>query len=357
MSARTTSYTPPCAPACLRALCAALAASLLLVSTASPVLAQEGDAELMQEYVDRASKAFQQGEYADAGALFMRAYEVKSEPVLLKNAMVAYYSDGDCASAVDKGQMYLDAQKKQGTLDATDAEKRQIDLDKKDAKKVISKCRLRTADIALNQNDLAAAQRAIDGIEAYVVEEDEVKLLVEIKGRVKEMEDSIAAQKRDPVVTPPPETSKPQDRSVSNQAIAGWILVGSGAAVLGGTGYRNFKVNNEKKNFEADYGDRIALDRTREYEPEDCKNLKVNGNDSRPDSIENQQECRDVLNRTQNANLVHTIGYSVGGALLLTGVTLLVFDNRAKESAVLDSLVVSPDVGAGSAGGSVFFRF
>jgi len=356
-----------------------LAASCVLAPVTSFGQA-DGDAEQMQKYVKEATQHFRDKQYAKAGEAFMLAYQAKAEPVLLKNAMVAFYSADDCSSAVKTGFSFLETQKGIDTSDMTADQKVQYDKDIQDTKTVISKCRLAEAELALKRKDVATAKVAIDGIGDFVSGQDDVERLFTVRKQIEEME---KAQNGDGNGNNNGngngDGNGDEKSGISNQALIGWVLVGAGAAGGAVTLVTSLNTANDINSFEDDYGERIqggptgdpieGNDDNLEYRIDDCNNLKTEKGGMVDASAGDKNECRSVLESSDKINRRIAIGSTLSGVAVVAGVTLLVLDERNQRKAeeakkngeetsrLRDNLIIAPTFGRDSAGAAVLFRF
>ncbi|MEC9398381.1 MAG: hypothetical protein VYE40_18670 [Myxococcota bacterium] len=365
-----------------RMIACLLAASCVLAPVTS-FGQDDGNAEQMQEYVKKATQHFRDKEYSKAGDAFMMAYQAKAEPVLLKNAMVAYYTADDCPSAVKTGFSFLDTQKGVDTSDMSADQKVQYDKDIRDTKTVISKCRLAEAELALKREDTVTAKAAIEGIGDFVSGQDDIDRLFSVRKQIEEMEKAQSSNgngngNNNGNGNGNNNGNDGEKSGISNQALVGWVLVGAGAAGGAVTLVTSLNTANEINSFEKDYGDRIEggpmgepIEGNAEklaFVESDCDRLQKEPGGAAAD-VSDKNECKAVLQSSEKINRRIIIGSSISGAAVIAGVTLLVLDERnqrkaeaAKKngeetSSLRDNLIIAPSFGRDSAGATVLFRF
>ena len=275
-----------------------IAAALAL----APSLARAADAA--DGVIETAERKAGEGAYLEAARLYVAAYELRPEPVLLKNAAVTFFAAEDCPAAERTSKRYLAAA-------GPDAPA----LDGTEARTVLVRCRLRAAEISLAADDPDAAARALTEADAFTPEPAERTRLNALRARVD------AATTPTPVSAPapvPPTTDVLTPQEPTDPGAPAWVaptgyaLLGVGALGLGAVVVRgalwNSAVNAAPDDFRFDPS---LLGPGGQLTPEACVG---------PDA----SECRDLLDRDGFLNSQLIFG-SIAGAVLLTGAALTVW--------------------------------
>ncbi len=300
-----------------------------LLCLSSPVMAQSGDKQKMQEVSDQAMVAFQNNEFGKAAQGFEDAYKIYPESVLLKNATVAWYSASECGNAEDSALRYLEQ---------TEKEEAQLGKDRQDVKTVIARCRLRIATIAFNGDDIEGAKKTLKGIELYAKEDKEAEALIELRDKIEVRQKELAAQNKDKddgqttgggQITPPVVPS--------NEPPPGLLYTGASLTGVGGLGLllTYLVVTKPGQGAEKIY-----------YEDIKCDNRNQSA------------ECSSAADDIDKAYRNGIIFYTTSGVVAATGVSLMtvyfVKKNKAKEE---QKVFLLPDVSPDRAGASVLIRF
>ena len=314
--------------------------ALVLFSSSMASAQQDADAR-MQAFIEEATEHYRNGQYADAARSFEAAYEAKNEPVLIKNAMVAWFADDqNCEMAQARADQYLKlTQLQPGESDPPEVVA-QVNKDKRDAKTVIVKCSIKNATIALSEGRLDDAHELSGVAVANEPQGEDSVLLAKLQKSIREEEKRIREQQdssddREPVMTPPAAKSNPA-------RTAGFVMLGVGgvgAAAVGGHHLRSF-VNSRK--FTADDG---------KYRDAGYACNDLDGTAQR-DCEESALRVPETLRDTDTANdgqygRFLALGYGVSGLVAITGGVLIALNPKEAQRAVLFP-VVGPDMaGAG----------
>src|SRR5688572_13097003 len=90
-------------------LCISLVALLVLTAPVAQAERKSTKVSAYREAVARAAKLFEAGNYAEARASFVSAYEIHKAPVLLFNIASTYRRDGELERAIELYRAFLDA--------------------------------------------------------------------------------------------------------------------------------------------------------------------------------------------------------------------------------------------------------
>lgn len=256
------------------------AVGLLLGPTA---VADEGveDSESYQEMLRLSAEGnelYEAGRFEEAAETYSRAYDAHPQPILLKNQMITRYLIEECEAAIDLGEQFLATG--EGSAE-----------DKEDVEAVYGECALDLAEEAKSRDDWEEVGRWLDFGDPYFYEpglEDAAQQLrAELDGRDDE-----------------PDKVEPIDDSGPDGAtVAGWSLIGTGAASL--IGATVWYLHSERQ-FQrlADLAD--AVDRG-ESTPQDFEDLE-----------------QEVNSNYATARWAIPTLYGVGALATLAGVGLLV---------------------------------
>ncbi len=300
------------------------------------VSAAQEDAEQMQQLNAQAVEAFRAGEYERAAVFFLKAYDAKAEPTLIKNAMVAYYTADNCTESEKLALRYLKIQKgKPVESDPPDVQQ-QVRKDRRDAKTVVVKCRLQRAQAELAAGDPEAARDALDRIELYTPEEADAAVLIDLRDKIEAKEAEARAKEAEASEPKPP----PKKDGMSGRKIAAFSLIGVGAAGLIGTGVYNLSAASR------------ASELTETYPIPD--NATADGPEDQYCSYtDDPAACQDDFDSLQTAGILLPIFYGISGAALVTGGVLLFTGDKDTEQRV----TVAPMIGPGGAGATMRIRF
>lgn len=179
----------------------ALSLAILVAATGSlyPSVVFADEAQ-MNRLNEMGFEDFKAGRYAAAARLFRSAYEAFPDPNLRKNEAVAWFKAGKCDEAVAAANAFLIAP------DTGES-------DRLEARSIIANCKVEMARDAVRSDSWTLAKQLLD--EASSLEPDQYARDQIAIARVE-----LAAKRKEEVSRPNP---------------AGWVLVGTGAAVLGGT--------------------------------------------------------------------------------------------------------------------------
>ena len=150
---------------------------------------------------------FRAGRYLEAAQRFRKAHEAVADPYLRKNEAVAWFKAGRCDEANTAANAFLIAS------DTSED-------DRREARSIIANCRVEMAREAFSTRNWALAETLLD--EAESLEPDQYALDQIAIARVELAE----LRKRPPGAQP---------GGAGAARTAGWIMVGTGAAVLVGT--------------------------------------------------------------------------------------------------------------------------
>lgn len=142
-------------------------------------------------------EAFERGDYADAAHKFEAAHRLVPDPILRKNAAIAWFKADRCREAREAAIFFLVAE---GT----------VRQDRLEARSVLTHCRLNDAAAALEVGDTTRASQIVAWAE--VLQTDE-----QVQLRLDEMRQELAGGRY---------------ASESATPLLGWTLIGMGAAVL-----------------------------------------------------------------------------------------------------------------------------
>lgn len=318
--------------------------ALVLFSSSMASAQQDADAR-MQAFIEEATEHYRNGQYADAARSFEAAYEAKNEPVLIKNAMVAWFADDqNCERAGALANKYLELTATQPSKSDPEEVAAQVKKDKRDAKTVIVKCSIKGAEKALGKleierDDLDVADGHIKVGYRHQPEGEDVATLETLRDRV--VKERIALERKNSNGELPP-TVTPAPRSSNSARTAGFVMLGVGgigAAAVGGHHLRSF-VNSRK--FTADDG---------KYRDAGYACNDLDGTAQR-DCEESALRVPETLRDTDTANdgqygRFLALGYGVSGLVAITGGVLIALNPKEARRAVLFP-VVGPDMaGAG----------
>lgn len=176
---------------------------LLTLCASSHAFAQE-DAATMNRLNEEGFIEFRAGRYQEAAARFRAAYEAFPDPNLRKNEAVAWFKAGQCDQAIPAANSFLMA------AEAGDA-------DRLEARSILANCRVEMARAAIKSENLDLAETLLD--EAESLEPDQYA------------KDQVAIAR----VELSERRSGHRGQAGARPSVAGWVLVASGAAVVGGT--------------------------------------------------------------------------------------------------------------------------
>ncbi len=185
----------------------AVVAAIVCLTTlgAGPVAAQQGDSAEMSRLNDEGFQEFRAGRFAEAARRFRAAYAAFPDPNLRKNEAVAWFKAGNCGEAMPAANTFLIAP-------ATS------DSDRLEARSILANCRVEMARGAFETGSWKLAESLLD--EAESLQPDQYAL------------DQIGIAR----VELSERKSSPSGASTGRRAgPVGWIMVASGAAVVGGT--------------------------------------------------------------------------------------------------------------------------
>lgn len=220
----------------------AMACGVVLGDMSDAAAQGKPDREQMLKLSADAKAAFQRGDLKAAAALYERAFEADpSEIILLKNKMIVLYrlerEQKTCPQAFDAASRFL-----------TLSKRNKVELserDRRDTMKVAYECKFRHAQTLSDAETIASLEegrRELETARTYAATNDErrsIKLLddrfverisdLKVKAQLKAKGDRKQADPKIIVVGPQPSTT-------SGRAVAGWVLLGVGAAAAVGGG-------------------------------------------------------------------------------------------------------------------------
>ncbi len=147
--------------------------------------------------------AFAEGDFVEAAQKFEEAHTHVADPILRKNAAIAWFKAGRCAEASEAATFFLLADE-------------MTVKDRIEARSVLGHCRLEEAEEAIEAGEFDRAREIVERIALLQTDE--------------RVEDRLAATRMKLVETG--EASPASQPQVNN---TGWMLVGTGAAILAGT--------------------------------------------------------------------------------------------------------------------------
>jgi tetratricopeptide (TPR) repeat protein len=175
---------------------AAILLTLLLVG--SDAFAQN-DRAAMNRLNDEGFREFQAGRFANAAQKFRQAYDAFPDPNLRKNEAIAWFKAGRCNEALPAANAFLISE---GTSEP----------DRLEARSVVANCKVEMAQNAIAAESWSLAEQLLDDAES--LEPDDYA--------------------RDQIALTRVDLAKARKQEARTPSPLGWILVGSGAAVVGG---------------------------------------------------------------------------------------------------------------------------
>lgn len=317
----------------------------LVLFSSSMASAQQGADAKMQAFIEEATEHYRNGQYADAARSFEAAYEAKNEPVLIKNAMVAWFADDqNCEMAQARADQYLKLTQLQPSESDPAEVVAQVNKDKRDAKTVIVKCSIKNATIALSEGRLDDAHEFSGVAVANEPQGEDSVLLAKLQKNIREEEKRVRDQQGQsgnggPVVPPPTTKSNPA-------RTAGFVMLGAGlvgGAIVGtrhgviASNASHFAVNG--KFVEHGYG--CGPDRAGKDAPPECKVAA-----ERVPELARFETTVGKFYRNQ------AIFYGVSGLVAITGGVLIAMNPKEEKS-----MTLFPVVGPDMAGAGVSFEF
>ncbi len=172
-------------------LCLLLLPSLAFAETAD---------ERMTRLNAQGFEEFQAGRFAAAANRFREAYEAKPDPNLRKNEAIAWFKAGRCKEAVPAANAYLIAGPS-------------VDSEAMEARSIVANCKVEMARDAIRARSWALADQLLD--EADSLQPDQYA--------------------QDQVRQARLELATAQSEAPREVSVLGWVFVGTGAAIVGGT--------------------------------------------------------------------------------------------------------------------------
>lgn len=192
----------------------ALAAALLCGSLPWPSLGIAGEAvdaadeksaeQKMLELNEAGFSAFAEGEFSEAARKFEEAHAYVADPILRKNAAIAWFKANRCEKASEAAVFFLLADE-------------MTVKDRVEARSVLGHCRLEEAEVAIESGEPNRARAIVERV-AFLHTDD----------RVDRRLTALRMQLGDSLVS---------EASVENfepREVAGWSLVATGAAIIAG---------------------------------------------------------------------------------------------------------------------------
>lgn len=154
----------------------------------------------MNQLNEQGFMEFQAGRYAAAAQSFRDAYAEVPDPNLRKNEAVAWFKAGRCQEAVPAANAFLIA--------ASGSQE-----DAVEARSIVANCKVEMARSAIAAGSLSLAERLL--VEAESLEPDQYA--------------------RDQIGLAHVELATARQQDGGGPSLLGWALVGTGAAIIGGT--------------------------------------------------------------------------------------------------------------------------
>ena len=184
---------------------AAVVIGCLVAICSSPTFAQDAArAAEMNRLNEEGFLEFRAGRFAEAAQRFRAAHEAVPDPNLRKNEAIAWFKAGRCDEAMPAANSFLIA--------ADTAEP-----DRLEARSILANCRVEMAREAFVTENWKLAASLLD--EAESMQPDDYAM------------DQIAIARVELVER----KSSPRPQTTAKPSPAGWIMVASGAAIVGGT--------------------------------------------------------------------------------------------------------------------------
>lgn len=171
---------------------------LVLLSLATDAFAQD-DREEMNRLNDDGFREFQAGRFANAAQRFRQAYDAFPDPNLRKNEAIAWFKAGKCNEALPAANAFL-------ISDDTS------EPDRLEARSVVANCKVEMAHKAIETQSWSLAEQLLDDAES--LEPDPYA--------------------RDQIALTRVDLAKARKQSAQRPSPVGWVLVGTGAAIVGG---------------------------------------------------------------------------------------------------------------------------
>jgi tetratricopeptide (TPR) repeat protein len=146
--------------------------------------------------------AFAEGKFVEAAQKFEEAHTYLPDPILRKNAAIAWFKAGRCVEASEAAVFFLLADEMTAR-------------DRVEARSVLGHCRLEQAEAALEEGDVERAVAIIERV-AFLETDERV-------------DERLAAVRMQVV-----EAGAGEPDAFSSTETAGWVMVASGAAILAG---------------------------------------------------------------------------------------------------------------------------
>lgn len=186
-----------------------------LAAAEEPAEAQSKAEQRMLALNEEGFAAFAEGEFAEAASKFEEAHTYVADPILRKNAAIAWFKAGRCEKASEAATFFLLA-------DEMSVQ------DRIEARSVLGHCRLQEAERAIEAGEPGRAQAIVERVALLQTDE--------------RVEQRLAALRMQLDAGPGAKLSAASDNT------AGWTLIASGAAVLAGTiGYHILSSSNEEQ--------------------------------------------------------------------------------------------------------------
>lgn len=181
-------------------MCCFVAAAMLVATMPAVAFAQAGDEATMNRLNEEGFQEFRAGRFAVAAQKFREAYAASPSPNLRKNEAVAWFKAEKCDEAIPAANAFLIAP-------------RTSEPDRLEARSIIANCKVEMAREAINSDSYSLATRLLD--EAESLEPDQYA--------------------RDQIAMARVDLAAHQSSSPKQTSPVGWVLVGTGAAMLGGS--------------------------------------------------------------------------------------------------------------------------
>jgi tetratricopeptide (TPR) repeat protein len=146
--------------------------------------------------------AFAEGDFAEAARKFEQAHSYVPDPILRKNAAIAWFKADHCPEASEAAVFFLLADEMSAR-------------DRVEARSVLGHCRLEQAETALERGDVQRAQAIVERVAFLETDERVEARLVAVRMQLSE-------------------TGAGSREQISGTETAGWALVAGGAAILAG---------------------------------------------------------------------------------------------------------------------------
>ena len=193
----------------------------------SEAWAQQTAADIVEIATDR----FGRQDYEGAATAFLSAYELSpDQPVLMKNAVVAWFKADRCDRVVPLAKQYLELQPELGR-EEEEGLRLQVIQDRRDANKAIFKCQVKEIESLIARDDLAASKTLLAKTELHSAGGEDAQQLIALREQIKTREAALAP-KDTLQVRSPAQREQPASEGRSTQAMVGWALLGVGGATL-----------------------------------------------------------------------------------------------------------------------------